>query len=128
MMNTRPHGFVLLYVMLVVATITVSIALASSLGSAFAGNRLRSYTQGAEVRMLAMRCAETLLMQVRTTTSLTGSGTLPLGNGSCTYTISGTSPAKTIALTATQYNLYKRITIVTTQVTPVILSTWTEGS
>lgn len=67
-------------------------------------------------------------MQVRTNTSLTGSGTLTFGTGSCSYTISGTSPTKTIVITATQYNLYKRITIVTSRVTPTILSTWTEGA
>ncbi len=127
-MSTHPKGFVLLYIMLVVASITVSISLASALGSTFAGNRLRTYTQGAEVRMLAMKCAETLLMQVRTNTALTGTGTLTIGTGSCAYTISGTAPAKSIVIAATQYNLYKRITITTTQVTPIILSTWTEGS
>ena len=124
----KTHAFVLLYVVLMVASVTVAISLAASLGSAFAGNRLRSYSQNATVRMLGMTCGELLLMQVRNNTALASSGTLTYGGGTCTYTVSGTSPNKTISITATQYNLYKRITIITTQVTPTITATWTETS
>ncbi len=124
----RPSkGFVLLYVMIVVAAVTVSLSLSSALASTFAGNRLRSYAQGAEVRMLAAKCAEVVLLRVRANVALAETSSLTYGTGSCSYTVSGTSPAKTIVVTANQYNLMRRLTIVTTQVAPVILSTWTEG-
>jgi hypothetical protein len=127
-MSTTRRAFALLYVMLVVASVTAAFAFAASEGSAFAGNRLRADRQQADVRMLAMRCGEVLLMQVRNNTSLTASSTLSYGTGSCAYTVTGTAPAKTISITASQYNLYKRLTITTTQVSPSLQATWTESS
>lgn len=124
--TTNQKGFALLYVMLAIASIVAAVSLASGLAGTFSGNRMRIYDGSAQVRMIAMRCAETLLMQIRNNASLTGSGTLSLLDGSCSYTISGSSPIKTITLTATRSNLYRRITITTSQMGPSILSTWTE--
>jgi hypothetical protein len=122
-----PRAFAFLYVVLIIASVTTTISLAASVEGILSGNRLRADAQSAEVRMLTMRCGELLLMQVRNNTALTSSGTLTSGTGSCVYTVTGTSPAKVISITATMYTLTKRLTITTAQVTPNITSTWVES-
>lgn len=119
-------GFALLYIMLMLAALLTTLALTSARAGIFSGNRMTLYQNAATTRMIAMQCAETLLMQVRNDTALNTAGTLSIQSGSCSYTVGGTSPAKTITLTATYNNIYKRITINTSQVTPMILSTWLE--
>ena len=125
---TSNRGFVFLYLVLLIASVTVAFALASSVSSGFAGNRIRSDAQSAQVRMLAMACGEQLLMQVRNNTALVTSGSLSYDGGTCTYTVAGTSPNKTITITATQNNLNRKMTITTTQVSPTITASWVEAS
>ena len=119
-------GFALLYIMLILASIVVALSLAANQSGFFSANRLKSYTTSAEVRMIGTYCGENLLMQIRDNPGLTGSGTLNYNSGSCDYTISGTSPNKNIAITATKNNLYKKVTITTSQVYPTITDTWIE--
>ena len=127
-MKYTKNGYATLYILLIIASVTVSNSLAAAVGSTFSGTRLRAYALGAEIRTLTSRCVETLLMQVRNNTSLTGAGTIIIGTGSCNYIISGSVPVKIIAITATKNNLYKRVNITITQVSPVLLINWTEGT
>ena len=120
------NGFALLYIMLVLASIIVAMSLAANQSGFFSANRMKSYTTAAEVRMIAMYCGENLLMQVRNTPGTTGSGTLNYNGGSCDYIISGAIPDKTITITAQKNNIYKRLTITTSQVYPTITATWLE--
>ncbi len=120
------NGFALLYIMLILASLIVAFSLAASQSGVFSAHRSRIYIASAEVRMLAQYCGENLLMQVRNNPATNASGTLSYNSGSCTYSITGTSPTKTISIVATKNNLYKRLTITTSQVTPEILSVWVE--
>jgi hypothetical protein len=119
-------GFVMLYIAIILSSVVLTIAMAASLSGLFTGNRTRYSNNDIQARMIAMTCAETLLMQVRNSPSLITSATTPIADGSCTYSISGNVPTKTIMLTATRANIYKRITITTSQINPVILSNWVE--
>lgn len=123
-----PRGFVFLYIILIAAVVLAALSLTASTTGAFTGGRMRLYQQSAEVRVLAMHCAETLLMQVRNSTTLTGSGSLTQGTGSCAYTITGSSVPKTISITATKNNLTKRLTVTVSATTPTLTTTWIEGS
>lgn len=120
-------GFAMIYSMLILASVIASLTLAASTSGVFSGQRLKIYNDSSTVRMIAMECAETVLMQVQILPSLVTSGTISIQNGSCTYTVSGTSPNKIITISASYKTLYKRITVTTTQIVPTILSTWIEG-
>lgn len=124
--KTTNRGFALLYIMLVLASVvTVASLIAGHVGM-FAGNRIRSGSGAADVRMVAMYCGENLLMQIRNNTGISGSGTLTYGGGSCNYTISGSIPNKVVSITASKNNFYRRLTITTSQVSPTINATWVE--
>ncbi len=126
-MTSAPHrGFAFLYVVLVVGAIMTALALAASQGGAFAGGRLRAYQGGAEARVLLNRCAETVLMLIRNTTTLTGTNTILADGGSCTYTITGSSVPKTVTLAATEGSLTKRATITVTAISPTLGITYVE--
>lgn len=121
-------GFALLYIMLILASVVTVSALVAGQMAIFSGNRIKLTTTGADVRMLAMYCGENLLMQVRNNILIVSSGTLTYNGGTCSYTITGTSPVKIITFTASENNLYKKITITTSQLSPVITGSWLESS
>lgn len=122
------RGFSFIYIVMVLAMVTFGAALTSSQLSLFSARRAKLNVSAAEARMIGMQCAENLLMQVRNNTALISSGTLSIQSGTCTYSVSGTNPNKTITITAIRNNVYKKITITTTQTSPVILSSWVETS
>jgi hypothetical protein len=124
--KNKKAGFALLYIMLVLASIVVALSLAANQSGFFSANRLKSYTTSADVRMIGMYCGESLLMQIRNTPGLTGSGTLSYNGGSCDYDITGAIPDKTITINASKNNIYKKLTITTSQVYPTITATWLE--
>jgi hypothetical protein len=120
-------GFALIYVMLILASIVVALSLAASQSGFFSANRLKLYTGTAEVRMIGMYCAENLLMQIRATPGLTGTGSLSYNGGSCDYAISGSIPNKTIDITAVKDNNYKKLTVTTSQIYPSLITSWVES-
>ncbi len=124
--KNKQSGFALLYIMLVLASIVVALSLAANQSGFFSANRLKSYTTSAEVRMIAMYCGENLLMQIRNDAALTGVGTLDYNDGICDYDISGSDPNKTIQIIAQKNNLYKKLTITTSQLFETIIADWVE--
>ena len=119
-------GFALLYLMLIMASIIVAMSFAANQSAFFSANRMKSYTNSGETRMIGMYCGEKLLMQIRSNPAITGSGTLTYDGGSCTYSISGSIPNKVISITAVENNIYKKLTITTSQIYPTISATWLE--
>ena len=125
--NNRSGGFVLVYMMVIFASVVVALAISASQTGIFSANRIKSYAAAADARAFAMYCAEILLMQVRNSPAALSSGTLASGTGSCQYSITGSVPNKVINLTAIKNNIYRRITISTTQIYPVIQAQWLEN-
>lgn len=128
MMSAHPQhkGFVFIYVMIIVASILVAVAIVGGQTGVFFANNVKEHQASAEAAMVAEYCGENLLMQVRNNTALTSSGSLTFAGGTCTYSVTGTSPNKTITLSVVKNNIYRRTTITTTQVSPTILVTWVE--
>lgn len=122
----KNNGFALLYLMLVMASIIVAMSFAANQSAFFSANRMKSYTVSGETRMIGMTCGEKLLMQVRDNPAVIGSGTINYAGGSCTYVISGSIPNKIITITAVENNIYKKLTITTSQIYPTISATWLE--
>ena len=113
--------------MLVLASIVTAIALSVNQSAYFSGDRVKTYSSTADARMIAMYCAESLLMQIKDNPGLVDTSTMSYDGGVCNYTVSGSAPNKTISITAVKNNLYKKLTITTTQINPTITSTWVVG-
>ncbi len=122
----QPRGFAFLYVIIIITSILTVLALGAGTIGAFATTRTDTAANAAKLRTMADQCGEILLMNVRNSTSLVSSGTLSVQGSTCTYSISGTAPTKTITLSDQYATLYKNITITTSQVTPTIVANWTE--
>lgn len=116
----------MVYIMIVLSGIILASSFALSTIGVLSGKRMQRYTQSADVRMLAMYCAENVLMQVRNNTALAITATTTLGTGTCAYTVSGIAPNKTIDITANKNNLYKRVRVTVTRVSPTFLTSWVE--
>lgn len=84
--------------------------------------------QSYEAKAIGRACADTALQSINDNTSYTGSGSVTLGTGSCTYTVtSGGGAVRTISVTATVGRITKAFTIVTSQVSPtIVVSSWRE--
>lgn len=126
MMYRSHKGFAMLYVVLVLASILVAISFASALSGAGAGKRMRQYQQTLETRAAAYECAETVMMQFRNSPSTNTTGSFAVGDGTCTYAVSGSEPNKTITIDMQIDDTYKHITISTSQIYTTIESEWLE--
>ena len=84
--------------------------------------------QSYEAKAIGRACADTALQSIHDNTSYTGSGSVTLGTGSCTYTVtSGGGAIRTISVTSTVGRITKTFTIVTSQVSPtIVVSSWRE--
>ncbi len=84
--------------------------------------------QSYEAKAIGRACADTALRSIHDNTSYTGSGSVTLGTGSCTYTVTnGGGAVRTVSVTSTVGRITKAFTIVTSQVSPtIVVSSWRE--
>lgn len=84
--------------------------------------------QSYEAKAIARACADTALRSIHDNTTYTGSGSVTLGTGSCTYSVVNSGGAvRTVSVSATVGRITKALTIVTSQVLPTIqISSWRE--
>lgn len=121
-------GFVSLLAVIIVGAIGLSIAVALLLNGVNALRFSFSGEQSAQARALADACAEHALGIIRGQTSYTGNGSLSLGNGICTYTVSSQGAQnRTITATGTVGTLVRKVRITLDKITPDIeLTSWQE--
>lgn len=124
----RQKGFAALIGVLVLGAVSATVAstlVFSSTRSLQASLALRQYY---EAKGIARACADVALRQIHDNLAYTGSGSVTLGTGSCTYSVvnSGGS-VRTISVTATVSNVTKRLLITTSALSPrIVVSSWRE--
>ena len=86
--------------------------------------------QSNQAKALANACTEEALQQIRESTLFTGSGTLTLGQGTCTYTLTSQGGQnRTIDASGTVGTIIRKVKVIINQVTPLItLTSWQEVS
>lgn len=106
---------------LAITTSVILLGLASSRTS-FAGQ------QSVQARNLADACAEEGLQQIRDLTSYTGTGSLTLGQGSCTYTVTSQGGnARTVNAEGVVGEMTRRVSVVITAINPsIVVASWQE--
>jgi len=104
MTSLKEHqdGYIALLMLLIVGAATTAIALVLLTTGTDAQRSSLVTQQSVQAVQLANACAEEALQQMHDTTSFTGTSSLTLGAGSCTYTVTSTGAStRTITTTAT---------------------------
>ena len=121
-------GYVLLISVLIIGAVSSAIAVAMlNLGSGITTSGI--YLEKAyQAKGLAEACAEEALQQIRDNTAFASSGSLALGNGSCTYLVTNLgSENRQINTTGTIDIVFSKIQININQINPkIIVSNWQE--
>lgn len=126
--NRKSGGFVTLISVLAVGA--VGIAIAVSLLLLGVGNSRTSfaYEQSNQAKALANACAEEALQQIRNSTPFTGSDSLSLGQGACSYTVTSQGGQnRTISTTGDVGTIVRKVKIVIDTINPIIqVVSWQE--
>lgn len=93
-------GFIAFTSLLIISAVALSIAASISLLGVDEAKSSLSFKKGQEAVKLAEGCLEESLLRLRDNATYSG-GSLNLGDGSCTISISGTGANKTITIEAT---------------------------
>lgn len=97
------------------------------LGLGFSKTSFALY-QSNEAKALANACAEEALQKIQESTPFSGSATITLGNGTCTYTVTKlTGQNRTITTSATVGTIIRKISITIDTINPNInITSWQE--
>ncbi len=84
--------------------------------------------QSNQAKALANACAEEALEKIQESTPFSGSATITLGNGSCTYTVTKlTGQNRTVISSGTVGTIVRKISITLDKITPSVnITSWQE--
>lgn len=121
------RGYVILLSVLVVGAVGLAIAISLLLLGTGSARTAFALEQSNQAKALANACAEEALEQVRAS-GFTGSGSLTLGQGGCTYTVtSGGGSNRQIVTTGIVGTIARKVNITVSSYSPQItISSWQE--
>ncbi len=130
MEGQRQAGYVALLAVLIVGAVATAIALALLAIGADSQRSALVLQQAKQARSLAIACGEEALQQVHDNVAFKGTNTLSLGQGTCSYIVSGTTATtRTVAATGTVGTVVKRLTATATVgASTLTVSSWKEAS
>lgn len=121
-------GYIVLITVLVVGAVGVAIAV-SLLWLGLSGSKSSfALQQSNQAKGLANACIEEALQQIRDSTSFTGTGSLTLGAGTCSYTVTSQgSQNRTITATGTVGTIIRKVKVIIDKITGSInVTSWQE--
>jgi hypothetical protein len=124
-LRTAQGGFMVLLAVLVVGAVALAVALSLLRGGADIQRSTLATQQAAQARQLADACAEEALAQIQSLSTFTGTATVTLGAGSCTYTV--TSPGgttRTITTSGTVNGNVRKLQLSATIGTSISVTSW----
>lgn len=126
--DSLQRGYITLISVLIIGAVGLAIAtslILLGLGSSRTGFALE---QSDQAKGLAMACAEEALQQIRDSTPFVGAGTVTLGQGTCTYTVTNTGgQTRLIIASGTVGSVVRKVRITISQINPtIIISSWQE--
>ncbi len=126
--HSLPTGYITLLSILVVAA--VGVAITTSLILLGLGSARTSFVveQSNQTKALANACAEEAMQQIKNSTPFTGSGSLTLGQGTCSYTVTNTGGQnRTIIASGVVGAITRKISITINQISPaIVVTSWQE--
>lgn len=118
--STR-NGFAVLYIALIVASITAVLSVVAATSSVHGIKTLRLVENRSEVAVLLTSCTDVVLLQVRFEPEADMQGSFNLHDGSCRYSVQGDIPSKAVTVAATKDTLEMEHTLYITETTPVLV-------
>ena len=127
-LRSAEEGFATLVSVLLVGVIGLAISVSLLLLGLSSSRTSFAREQSYQAKALADACAEEALQQIHDSGPFTGSGTLTLGQGSCSYTVTSQGGAnRTIIASGTVATMTRRVRIVINQINPTIgVTSWQE--
>ncbi|HSX07133.1 MAG TPA: competence type IV pilus minor pilin ComGG [Candidatus Saccharimonadia bacterium] len=128
--RAQQGGYIALLMLLIVGAATTAIALVLLTTGTDAQRSALITQQSIQARQLANACAEEALQQIHDTTSYTGTSSLTLGAGNCSYTVTNTGTStRTITTTATVGATTRKLAVyVTIGSSSISITSWQEVS
>lgn len=123
----KPNGFITLISVLILGA--VGVAIMSSLILLGLGSSRTSFAieQSLQARGLADACGEEALNTIRGNTVYTGTTSVTLGNGTCSFTVTNTGgTTRSVTALGTVGAIIRHVTIVVATVNPITLTSWQE--
>jgi hypothetical protein len=129
-LRTYSGGYIALISVLIVGAAATAIALTLLTTGSDASRSALVIQQSVQARQLADGCAEEALQKIHDSTSYTGTSSLTLGAGTCTYTIASTGTStRTIATTGTISSVVRKSMVyVTINSSSLSITSWQEVS
>lgn len=126
--NKNQDGFIILISILVVGAIGVAITISLILLGLGSSRTSFAVEQSNQAKALVNACAEEALQQIRDFLPFTGSGSLTLGQGSCSYTVTSQGVQnRTIIASGTVGTIIRKVRITINKINPTIVATsWQE--
>jgi hypothetical protein len=120
-------GFITLISVLLVSVVGLTIAMSLILlGLGFSKTSLAS-VQSNQSKALVNACVEEALEQIQINANYTGTNNLSLGSGTCTYTVSGIAPNKSVTASGIVGTIIRKVRVSTSAVVPkILISSWQE--
>jgi len=124
----RERGYITLLSVLVLGAVGIAIAISLVLLGVGASRTSFANEQALQARALANACAEEGLEQIRDNTSFSGTNSLSLGQGSCTYTVTNLGGSdRTIESSGTVGQVVRKVEIAIDAINPQInVTSWQE--
>ncbi len=126
--NTCHSGYITLLSILVVGAVGVAITLSLILLGLGTSRASFAYEQSSQAKGLTNVCAEEAMQRIRDSTPFTGSNTLTLGAGMCSYTVTSQgSQNRTIIASGTVGTMIRKARIIIDRINPIIrVISWQE--
>ena len=124
----KSYGYITLISVFIVGSLGVAITLSLILIGIDSSNMSFAHQKSNQAKALANACTEEAMQQIRDSTPYTGSSTLNIGQGSCTYTV--TSPGgqnRTITSTGAVANITRKVKVIINLINPTLqVVSWQE--
>lgn len=122
------RGYIALLSVIIVGVIGTAIMLSVMLFGVSASKTDGSLQQSGNSKLMASSCGEEALQKILETATTSGNGSLAIGSGTCTYTITSQNGQNiTIQSTGVSGTVTSRVKIIIATTTPaIVLSSWQE--
>lgn len=121
-------GYIALISIIIIGAATMAVAITLLTTGTDAQRSVLVSQQAGQARQLSNACVEEALQKIHDLTSFTGSGSVTLGTGSCTYTVASTGAStRTIATTGTVGGVVRKAMVyVTINTSNISITSWQE--
>lgn len=128
MQSQKKKGYITLMSVLIVTAVGVAMTVAVLLGGLSASRTSFATEQSNQTKALANACAEEALEQIKTTSSFTGTNSLSLGQGTCTYDVTSQGgQSRTITASGAVSTLTRKVEVIISTINPTItVISWQE--